>query len=126
MVLRNGKESFQLSKANYVAAAVTTLAYIFHGEFLSSALGVSVKRSTKHKRWCIYTQKQKTLTQICQKLIGRRNSRNVVFAYGMGRFNASSRGYKPAPANNNQIIKTKKQINLNSFPLINSLPISTS
>jgi hypothetical protein len=65
--------------------------------FLSRALDVSLQRSTKHKRWRVYIQKQKTLTHVCCELIGRRNPKNVVFAYGMGRFDASSRGYKSAP-----------------------------
>lgn len=103
------------------AATVTALAYMFHGDFLSRALGVSLQRRTKHKRWRVYIHKQKTLTQICQDLIGRRDPRNVVFAYGMGRFNSSSRGYKPAPANQKWVTNrlTKglhaKVININEF-----------
>ena len=103
MARQHGIEEWQVNiptfKSHCAAATVTALDYMFHGDFLSRALGVSLQRSTKHKRWRVYIHKQKTLTQVCQDLIGRRNPRNVVFAYGMGRFNASSRGYKPAPAN---------------------------
>jgi hypothetical protein len=102
MARQHGIEEWQVNiptfKSHCAAATVTTLAYMFHGEFLSRALGVSLQRSTQQKVACIYTE-AKTLTQICQELTGRRNPRNVVFAYGMGRFSASSRGYKPAPAN---------------------------
>jgi hypothetical protein len=125
MARQHGIEEWQLNiptfKSHCAAATVTALAYMFHGEFLSRALDVSLQRSTKHKRWRVYIQKQKTLTQICQELIGRRNPRNVVFAYGMGRFNASSRGYKPAPANQRWVTNrlTKglhaKVININEY-----------
>jgi hypothetical protein len=36
-------------KSHGVAATVTALAYMFHGEFLSCVLGVSLQRSTKQK-----------------------------------------------------------------------------
>jgi hypothetical protein len=76
---------------------------------------------TKHKRWCVNIQEQKTLTHICRELIGRRNPRNVAFAYGMGRFDASSRCYKTAPVYQRWVINrlTKglhaKVINFNEY-----------
>ncbi|CAM0140495.1 unnamed protein product [Umbelopsis sp. WA50703] len=125
MARHRGIEEWQLNiptfKGHCAAAIMTALAYMFHGEFLSRALDISLQRSTKHKRWCVYIQKQKTLTQVCRELIGRRNPRNVVFAFGMGHFNASSPGYKPAPVNprwvTNRLTKGlhAKVININEY-----------
>jgi hypothetical protein len=60
MARQHGIEEWQVNiptfKSHCAAATVTTLAYMFHGEFLSRALGVSLQRSTQQKVACIYTE----------------------------------------------------------------------
>jgi hypothetical protein len=63
MARQHGIEEWQVNiptfKSHCADATVRALAYMFHGEFLSSALGVSLQRSIKHKRWRIYRSKKR-------------------------------------------------------------------
>jgi hypothetical protein len=83
-------------KTHSADATLNVLRRTFGGDQLHQIFSINSTRKTKHMRWKVYIHRLKTIDQVCKSMLGD-DPANTVIAYGSGKFNSSSPGYKASP-----------------------------
>ena len=96
-------------KTHSAGATLNCIQRTFASDHLNQVFRVNASRQAKHLRWRVYIHRMKTLDDICKSIAGE-NPNNTIVAYGSGKFNPSSRGYKPSPTRDSYIKNRLKYV----------------
>jgi hypothetical protein len=96
-------------KTHSAAATLSCIQRTFASNHLHQIFNINSTRKTKHMRWKVYMHRLKTIDQTCKSMLGDDPS-NTIIAYGAGKFNASSPGYKPSPTRSSYFANRLKKV----------------
>ena len=85
-------------KTHCSEATQDTLQQLFQGDNLARQFDISLSRNSRHYRWKVYIHRQKTFHKICKGILGGRDPRNTVIAFGSAMFGITTRGYPSCPS----------------------------
>jgi hypothetical protein len=96
-------------KTHSAAATLSCIQRTFASNHLHQIFNINSTRKTKHMRWKVYMHRLKTIDQTCKSMLGDDPS-NTIIAYGGGKFNPSSPGYKPSPTRSSYFANRLKKV----------------
>ena len=95
--LSNWLEEMPTLKTHCSDATQAAMTHLFRDDNLSRQFDISLSRNARHYRWKVHIHRRKTLHKICQGILGGRDPRNTVIAFGNAMF-GRTRGYASCPS----------------------------
>jgi hypothetical protein len=96
-------------KTHCAASTLQCLRRTFETNHLHHIVDMNCTRKIKHMRWKVYIHRMKTIDQTCKSILGNDPSHTII-AFGAGKFNPTSRGYKSSPTSSSYLVNRLKTV----------------